>query len=106
MTHERFNEVVREFLDKTESVLIKKEGEYSLDADRFSFFKNMARIENCTPEEALEHCLSKHVASFYDMVLSGKKYSRELWFEKLGDITNYMILLYGLLESDDMFSEE
>lgn len=106
MTHPEFNRVVKEFLEKTESVLMKKEGEYSLDTDRFSFFKRMAQIENCTPEEALLHCMSKHITSFYDMVQSKNKFTKELWFDKLGDIVNYCILLRGLLEDDDMFKED
>lgn len=106
MNHQEFNKIVKEFLDQTEKVLVRKEGEYSLDTDRFSFFKRMAQIENCTPEESLLHCMSKHITSFYDMVQSKNKFTKELWFDKLGDIVNYCILLRGLLEDDDMFKEE
>lgn len=105
MTNNDFNEIVKEFLEKTEKVLVKKEGEYSLDTDRFSFFKRMAQIEGGTPEQALLHCMTKHITSFIDMVQSGEKYSKELWFDKLGDITNYCILLYGLLQDDEMFKD-
>lgn len=105
MTHSEFNKIVKEFLQKTEDVLVKKEGEYSLDTDRFSFFKRMAQIENCTPEQALLHCQAKHFTSYIDMVQSGEKFSKELWFDKLGDIVNYCILLRGLLEDDKMFKE-
>lgn len=105
MTNENFNIIVKDFLKKTETVLIKKEGEYSLDTDRFSFFKRMAQIEGGTPEQALLHCMTKHITSFIDMIQSGDKYTKELWFDKLGDITNYCILLYGLLEDDEAFKE-
>lgn len=106
MTIDRFNEVVKEFVDKTESTLIKKQDEYNLGKDRFEFFKRMAEIEGVTPEQALSHCVTKHITSFYDMVKSGDKFTKQLWMDKLGDITNYMILLYGLLEDDNMFKEE
>lgn len=106
MTHERFNKIVEEFLDKTKAVLMKKEDEYSFEEDRFEFFKRMAEIEGVTPEQALLHCQAKHITSYVDMVQSGKKFSKELWFEKLGDLTNYCILLYGLLEDDKMLDAE
>ena len=48
----------------------------------------------------------KHITSFIDMINTGDKYSQELWFDKLGDIVNYCILLYGLLEDDKMFKKE
>ena len=32
------------------------------------------------------------------MVQSGKKYSKELWQEKITDAMNYLCLLLGLLE--------
>lgn len=106
MTTERFNDVVKEFLEKTESTLIKKQGEYNLGDDRMNFFKRMAEIEGVEPSQALLHCMSKHITSFVDMVQSGEKFTKELWFDKLGDITNYCILLYGLLEDTDMYKEK
>ena len=106
MTTEEFNNVVKEFINKTESTLIKKQDEYNLGEDRMKFFKRMAQIEGCTPEQALLHCVTKHITSFYDMVNSKDKFTKQLWFDKLGDITNYMILLYGLLEDDNMFKKE
>lgn len=106
MNHQEFNKIVEEFLDQTEKVLVRKEGEYSLDADRFSFFKRMAQIENCTPEEALEHCMSKHITSLLDMIQSGKKFTKQQYHEKLGDLVNYCILLYGLLADTGMYAEE
>lgn len=106
MTSKEFNKVVDEFLNKSKAVLMRKEDEYSLSDDRFQFFKNEARIDGSTPELILYYCVLKHIASFQEMVKSGKKYSKQLWFDKLGDITNYMVLLYGLLESDNMFLEK
>ena len=104
MNAEKFNKIVEEFLEKTKATLIKKEDEYSLCEDRFAFFKREAQIAGVTPEKALYFCMLKHITSFIDMINTGDKYSQELWFDKLGDIVNYCILLYGLLEDDDMFA--
>lgn len=106
MTQDRFNEIVKEFLTKTEQVLMKKQDEYSLGKDRFAFFKNEAAIGRITPEQALYYCQLKHITSYIDMINSDKKFSRELWVEKLGDIVNYCILLYGLLEDQNKFEEK
>lgn len=106
MTIERFNEITKEFIAKTEATLITKQDEYNLGQDRFEFFKHMAKIENCTNEQALVHCVAKHLTSFFDMVDSNEEFTRQRWFEKLGDIVNYMILLYGLLEDGNKFKDE
>ena len=56
------------------------------------------------PFRIFQQELEKHLTSFIDMINTGDKYPQELWFDKLGDIVNYCILLYGLLEDDSMFS--
>lgn len=106
MTVDKFNAVVKDFINKTEATLLAKQDEYNLSKDRFEFFKRMADIEHCTPEQSLAHCVTKHITSFYDMINSEEKFTKQRWFDKLGDITNYMILLYGLLEDDGRFKED
>ena len=101
-----FNKIVEEFLEKTKGTLIKKQEEYNLEADRFGFFKRAAAMAGNTPEQALYGFLLKHLVSLSDMVGSGKKFPKELYEEKLGDICNYLILLRGLLEDDNMFEEK
>jgi len=104
MTSERFNEIVEEFTEeRIKKLLVKKAGEYNLDDDRLSNFKNGASISGWSNEQVLFGYLLKHLTSIIDMVNSGKKFTRDLWLEKTGDITNYLILLLGLLEDDDMF---
>ena len=101
-----FNKIVEDFLEKTKSTLIRKQEEYNLEADRFGFFKRAAAMAGNSPEQALYGFLLKHLVSLSDMVGSGKKFSKALYEEKLGDIVNYLILLRGLLEDDHMFEEE
>lgn len=105
MTHKRFNEIVKEETDYIQSLLIKKQAEYNLDSDRMSHFKEAAGITGWTPEKTLLGYNTKHLASIIDMINSGKKFPRELWVEKITDCCNYWILLLGLLEDLDMFSE-
>ena len=105
MTTERFNEIVEEQLERIRKTLVKKADEYNLEADRLGFFKRAATFANTTPEKALYGFLLKHLVSLNDMVTSGDKYSKELFLEKITDVENYLILLLGLLEDDNMYKK-
>lgn len=105
MTHERFNAIVEEETDRIKSSLVRKQAEYNLDEDRMSHFKHAAGASNWTPEKALLGYMTKHWVSIVDMINSGDKFPRDLYVEKVTDIENYLILLLGLLEDDNMFSE-
>lgn len=107
MTIERFNEIVKEFVDdRIFNLLVKKGKEYSLENDRLSNFKNAADISGWTNEQVLFGYQLKHITSYIDMLNSGKKFPKSLWVEKIGDITNYFLLLLAALEDDDMFAPE
>ena len=82
MTTERFNEVVKEQLERIEKLLIKKQAEYNLDADRLSVFKHGASMSKETPEQVLYGFLLKHLISQADMISTGEKYTKELWLEE------------------------
>ena len=101
-----FNKIVEDQLNRIKQVLVKKQNEYNLDTDRLSVFKHGAALSKETPEQVLYGFLLKHLISQADMIASGKKYSKDLWLEKITDIMNYNILLLGLLEDDKMFLEE
>jgi len=105
MTHERFNEVVEEMLDKCKSTLIKKQDEYNLDEDRLSFFKDGNELTKLPPERILYLFMFKHIKSLADMVASEKSYPKELWEEKIQDNINYLLLLRALLEDDKLMDE-
>ena len=68
MTTERFNEVVKEQLERIEKLLVKKQAEYNLDADRLSVFKHGAAMSKETPEQVLYGFLLKHLISQADMI--------------------------------------
>lgn len=106
MTIKRFNEIVEEQTERIKKLLVKKGGEYSLENDRLSNFKNGADISGWSNEKVLFGYQLKHITSYIDMINSGEKFSRDLWIEKLGDICCYNILLLGLLEDDNMFTDE
>lgn len=109
MTTEEFNKVVEDELSRVEKVLVKKQKEYNLDADRLSVFKTGAAMSGDSPEKVLYGFLLKHLISFRDMVNAtdkGEKFTEDLWHEKLTDIHNYLILLMALLKDDDRFKKE
>lgn len=105
MTHERFNEIVKEETDRIEDTLIKKQAEYNLDEDRLSHFKRAAVLAQESPEKVLYGYMLKHIMSISDMIASEDAYDKAVWVEKATDIHNYLILLIGLLEDDDMLKD-
>lgn len=106
MTNDRFNEIVLEATERIKGVLIKKQAEYNLDEDRLSHFKRAAVLAQETPEKVLYGYAIKHIMSISDMVASEKEYARDAWLEKMTDLSNYLILLLGLLEDDGMLAEQ
>jgi len=101
-----FNKIVDETLELCKKTLTVKQNEYNLDADRLSFFKEGNELTKLTPERTLYMFMFKHIKSLADMVASEKKYSKELWEEKIKDNINYLLLLRALLEDDNMFEEK
>ena len=99
-----FNKVVEDQLNRIQNVLIKKAAEYNLDTDRLSVFKHAAAVSEETPEQALYGFMLKHIISVTDMINSIGTYSDELWNEKITDISNYLILLQGLLRDTGRMS--
>mgnify|MGYP003312018185 CR=1 FL=1 len=97
MTNTEFNIVVKEQLERIEKVLVKKAGEYSLETDRLSVFKQAAGLTGETPEKALYGFMLKHIVSITDMIQSEAAFPESLWLEKMTDIHNYLILLQALL---------
>ena len=106
MTQEKFNKIVEEMIETSKKTLIKKQGEYSLDEDRLSFFKEGNELTKLSPERTLYMFMYKHIKSLADMITSEKKYPKALFIEKIQDNMNYLLLLRALLEDDNMFSDE
>ena len=99
-----FDDVLKERLRKTESVLAAKAQEYATGENRYHNFHRAAELLGCTPEQALMGMLAKHLVSVLDMVevtaeLGWRPWpSEDMIDEKIGDTINYLILLEGLLK--------
>lgn len=99
MTLKDFSELLERRISLIKNTLDKKSAEYSTDKDKLHNFKETGRRRNQHPSESLQGMLEKHLTSYYDIlegIKSGKKYSREMLDEKLGDIINYFILQEAL----------
>lgn len=99
MDEARFNEITVNRLDKCLEVLCSKADEYATD-DRLHNFKVAAKLQNCTPISALGGMMCKHTVSVYDLIReyeAGKTISPEMWWEKIGDSINYLLLLSALV---------
>ena len=105
-----FNHVVNDVLSRCRSILTRKGREYAGPIDRLQNFKDSARIQGCTPEQALIGMRTKHTVSVMGMVdgvSEGNSYPLSLWEEKILDEINYNILLMALIkERRDKEEEE
>ena len=100
MKTEKFNVILENTLNKCAQTLSVKADEYATE-DRLHNFKVAAQLQNCTPITALAGMMAKHTVSVYDLI---QKYEQgiavplEMWWEKIGDSINYLILLSALIQ--------
>lgn len=123
MEHEKFNELLKEILDRTTNVLASKSAEYASDSDKLHNFKRAGAMLGCSPEKALVGMWTKHIISILDIVdeidmqqsthfkklkkvfakrffkkYYGKKMHIAVVEEKITDAINYLILLEALIK--------
>ncbi|MEA1997705.1 MAG: hypothetical protein U9N61_00055 [Euryarchaeota archaeon] len=84
-------------LKKIEDTLHSKAAVYASKENRLHNFDVAARITNCTPEQALQGMMMKHIVSVLDLVqwaeITPERITEQLVDEKIGDTINYLILL-------------
>ena len=97
MTHDVFEKITHDQLEKCTNLLLAKGKEYSPYADRLLAFKRAAALQGETPAQALCGMLAKHVVSVYDMCMSNGEFSAEKWDEKITDSINYLLLLAAVV---------
>lgn len=105
MTDEKFEQVVKNRIEKIKNILGNKAKEYASRIDRLHNFNEARKIFRCeTKEYALLGMLNKHLVSVVDMIEKWEKYgilpSVSMVDEKIGDTINYSILLEALFLED------
>ena len=101
MTHERFESVFNELINKCNAILNVKSAEYSTEADKLHNFYTAAALTGEHPVKALGGMMLKHTVSVYDMMRdtdNGKRFDLAKWEEKIIDSINYLILLRAILD--------
>lgn len=104
MTTEDFDKYIGERIELCKDVLLNKAKEYATE-DRLHNFKIAGEMQGCTPVKALAGMMAKHTVSVYDLINNyekGKKPDWEMWEEKIGDHINYLLLLYALLNENEL----
>lgn len=102
MTQSRFQEIFEKQKKLCEDTLNKKKDEYAInESDRLGMFRTAAKLQNCTPREALAGMLAKHIVSVYEMCRSRADVSVQVWEEKITDSINYLFLLRALIEEEN-----
>ena len=99
MKTEDFNNIIEDQLNRSKDVLCSKAAEYATD-DRLHTFKVAAELQGCSTKKALAGMMAKHTVSIYNMCVSDKLNSTEMWNEKITDHINYLLLLRAIIEED------
>jgi len=103
---DRFHELVKEIDKHCFNILGDRGSVYTQETDRLSNFKNAGRMLGKTPEEALWGMVVKHIIAVQDAIFEKKDVHLAKWLEWIGDIINYMKLLYALkVEENELFNK-
>lgn len=105
MTADEFNVLVEQFFDRIRNTLLSKGQEYADDNNRFRNFMHVAASRRTTQADALMGLVQKQIVSLEDMAQGLLPVTRYLVDEKIGDVVNYMLLLYGIW-SEQLNKEE
>ena len=103
MKHAEFEWLLNDIIREIRKRLDTKNKEYATDNDKLHNFKRAAVIDSISPIEALRGMELKHLTSLRDMLdglKMGKQYPLIVWWEKMIDEINYLILLYALLTEE------
>ena len=97
MDHVVFAEILGDQQHRIEETLLVKAGEYALDDDRLSNFRNAAALTGQRMRDVCGGFMLKHTVSIYDMLGDDADFPFELWDEKITDHINYLILLRAII---------
>jgi len=105
VSKEEFERFFEERVKKCRETLIEKAKEYANDADRMKNFNTAGRMLNLKPYQVAFLYMMKHFESIYEIVMTGKTVSPEVWDEKIGDLINYLFLI-DAMKRKEMKTEE
>ena len=98
--HNEVSDCLEKRVQKIREVLEAKAEIYGSSGNRLHNFDSAARILNCTPEQALQGMMMKHIVSVLDLIEWSEtmpvRITEALIDEKIGDTINYLILLESL----------
>lgn len=100
MTNDEFIDYRNKLDDYCIALLQRKKDEYTGDEDRLSNFTKAGQLLGLTPISSLIGFMAKQEVSLHDMCIDiedGKTFPLIQWREKIGDIRNYLDLLWAMV---------
>ena len=107
---ERFEKLVKEFLDEENKILSWKGNEYTTGVDRLQNFREIADFIDCTPADVALMYMLKHVQGIKKQIKEGRftwaweTEGGEGLKQRFADVRNYLLLLAACL--DEMSEKE
>ena len=109
MNLKEFKKLVDNRIKLINTTLILKQKEYAPESDVLHNFKCAGKMDDCTPERALQGMKTKHDVSIRDIIhkieYNGEYPDVKLLEEKIGDSINYLILLEALIKENIVKNE-
>lgn len=119
MRTELFNKVIEAAVDRSLSMMARKNDEYSgntdydpkskVNDDRLRGCKSVAEIQGVNIFRAIGGLMAKHTSSVYDLIRnteSGEVADLSIWQEKITDHINYLLLLEAAVRAQHDHTEE
>ena len=97
MKAEKFEELCRELLAKSEETLFKKSKEYASDEDRLANFRQPTKMMDMSTAEVCLMYQMKHISSIAKIAKESSRGilpAKELLQEKCQDMLNYTLIFY------------
>lgn len=100
MTEKQFAAIVTKQLNYCKELLKSKSAEYTTNSDRLMNIRLSAELQQVSLKQALAGQMAKHTVSIAEMIHNNRKYSIEVWTEKITDHINYLLLLKAVVEEE------
>ena len=101
MERENFNQVIESIVDRSLSMLVKKNEEYTAGSPNpFEGFDHTSDITQTNRFDVLRHLMVKHTSSIYkllDEAAKGKSLDLDLVQEKVTDHINYLLFFEAMI---------
>lgn len=98
---EMFLKRISTIFDQCQTIIVKKNGDYSKDSDPFSSFRGNEDL-GITPPKALYHLMDIKMKRIKNLLTRENKVTSETINDSLNDLINYAAILRSYIEANEV----